>query len=158
MLQRQHSHVNGRKLDRRQVLASDIFCVWLRLALCCEQSHSHDSVWPLIVACTICYIIVHMQKVEIRVQTADRCALWKISNGEENIVMQALKFQEVGVRRKFPDGKFIPGPLHIASGRTARKTSLPTVTLLLYVCPLPSDCSGIVACLYSPYVAMDVSI
>jgi hypothetical protein len=36
ILQRQLSHLNGRKLDRRQVYAPYIFYVWLRLAPCCS--------------------------------------------------------------------------------------------------------------------------
>jgi hypothetical protein len=54
-----------------------------------------------------CYIIVYIRKVENRVQIADRCVPWKISNGAENLVLQALQFQEVGVRRKFPGGASI---------------------------------------------------
>jgi hypothetical protein len=36
------------------------------------------------------YIIVYIRKVESRVQIADLWAPWKISNGAENIVFQAL--------------------------------------------------------------------
>jgi hypothetical protein len=39
-----------------------------------------------------CYIIVHIGKVESRVQIADRCAPWKTSNGTENPDLQALQF------------------------------------------------------------------
>jgi hypothetical protein len=45
MLQRQLSHLNGRKLDPY------IFYVWLHLVLYREHVHSHDFVW--LVACTI---------------------------------------------------------------------------------------------------------
>jgi hypothetical protein len=38
------------------------------------------------------YIIIHLRKVESRVQNADRCAPWKISSGAENLVLQALQF------------------------------------------------------------------
>jgi hypothetical protein len=38
------------------------------------------------------YMIVHRWKVESRVQIADQCAPWKISNGAENLVLQALQF------------------------------------------------------------------
>jgi hypothetical protein len=38
------------------------------------------------------YIIVYIQKVESRVQIVDRCAHWKIFNGAENLVLQALQF------------------------------------------------------------------
>jgi hypothetical protein len=34
-LQRKPSHSNGRMLDRRQVQAFYIFCVWLHLVMCC---------------------------------------------------------------------------------------------------------------------------
>jgi hypothetical protein len=53
MLQRQISHLNGRRIDRRQVWASHIFSVWLRLVLYCDYVHSHDYVCFLLVACTI---------------------------------------------------------------------------------------------------------
>jgi hypothetical protein len=39
----------------------------------------------------LCYIIVHIRKVESRVQIADMCAPRKISSGAENLVLQALK-------------------------------------------------------------------
>jgi hypothetical protein len=44
MLQRQLSHLKGRKLDCRQVKAVYIFYVWFRIVLCCERVHSHDFV------------------------------------------------------------------------------------------------------------------
>jgi hypothetical protein len=53
MLQRQLSHLNGRKIDQRQVQASNIFCVWLHFFPYREHVHSNDSVWLLLVACTI---------------------------------------------------------------------------------------------------------
>jgi hypothetical protein len=31
-------------------------------------------------------------------------APWKVANGAENIVLQALQFQQVGICRKFPGG------------------------------------------------------
>jgi hypothetical protein len=34
--------------------------------------------------------------VESRVQIANRCAPWKIANGAENLVLQALQFYEMG--------------------------------------------------------------
>jgi hypothetical protein len=34
-----------------------------------------------------CYVIVYIGKVESRVQIMDWCALWKISNGAENLVL-----------------------------------------------------------------------
>jgi hypothetical protein len=45
------------------------------------------------------YIIVYIGKVESCVQIADWCAPWKISNGAQNHVLQAVQFQEVGVCR-----------------------------------------------------------
>jgi hypothetical protein len=53
MLQRQLSHLNGRKLDHSQVQASYIVCIWLCLVLYHEHVHSHDFVWLLLVASTI---------------------------------------------------------------------------------------------------------
>jgi hypothetical protein len=55
ILQRQLSHLNGRKLCHRQVEASYIFYVWLRLVLYCEHAHSHDFVRLLLIACAILY-------------------------------------------------------------------------------------------------------
>jgi hypothetical protein len=37
------------------------------------------------------YLIVYIRKVESHAQIADRCAPWKISNGAENLVLQALQ-------------------------------------------------------------------
>jgi hypothetical protein len=34
-----------------------------------------------------CYTIVYIRKVESRVQIADRCAPWKISNGTEKLIL-----------------------------------------------------------------------
>jgi hypothetical protein len=55
MLQRLPSHLNGLKLDHRQVEASYIFYVWHRLVPWCENIHSRDYVWLLLVACTNLY-------------------------------------------------------------------------------------------------------
>jgi hypothetical protein len=38
-------------------------------------------------------------------QIMDRCAPWKLDNGAENLVLQALQFQKIGVCRKFPGGQ-----------------------------------------------------
>jgi hypothetical protein len=38
------------------------------------------------------YIIVYIGKVESRVQIADQCEPWKISNGAEKFILQALQF------------------------------------------------------------------
>jgi hypothetical protein len=53
------------------------------------------------------YVIMHIEKVANHVQTADRCATWKISNDAGNLVLQALQFQEVGVCHEFPAGASI---------------------------------------------------
>jgi hypothetical protein len=37
-------------------------------------------------------IVVNTWEVEGRVEIADRCAPWKISNGAENLTLQQLKF------------------------------------------------------------------
>jgi hypothetical protein len=39
-----------------------------------------------------CYIIVYIRKFESRVQIVDLCAPWKIANGAENLILQALQF------------------------------------------------------------------
>jgi hypothetical protein len=38
------------------------------------------------------YVIVRVRKVESRVQIAALCVIWKISNGAENFVLQALQY------------------------------------------------------------------
>jgi hypothetical protein len=38
------------------------------------------------------YMTVYIRKVESYVPIAERCGPWKISNGVENIVLQALRF------------------------------------------------------------------
>jgi hypothetical protein len=40
----QSSHLNGRMLNRRQVQASYISCVGVRLVQSCERLHFHDFV------------------------------------------------------------------------------------------------------------------
>jgi hypothetical protein len=40
-------------------------------------------------------------------QFSDQCAPWKIANGAENLVLQALQFQQMGICRKFPDERSI---------------------------------------------------
>jgi hypothetical protein len=39
-----------------------------------------------------CYIIIYIEKVESCMQITDLCAPWKISNGAESLVLQALQF------------------------------------------------------------------
>jgi hypothetical protein len=43
------------------------------------------------------YIVVNTWEVESRVEIADRCAHWKISNGAENLTLQRLKCLELGM-------------------------------------------------------------
>jgi ribosomal protein S19E (S16A) len=38
---------------------------------------------------------------------SDLCAPWKIVNGAENLVLQALQFEQMGICRKFPGGRSI---------------------------------------------------
>jgi hypothetical protein len=40
-------------------------------------------------------------------QFADRRVPWKIANSAENLVLQALQFQQTGICRKFPGGTSI---------------------------------------------------
>jgi hypothetical protein len=46
--------------------------------------------------------IINVRNFESHIQFADRCAPWKISDGAENRVLQALQLQKIGVCRKFP--------------------------------------------------------
>jgi hypothetical protein len=45
---------------------------------------------------------VYVRKFESHVQIANRCAPWKISNGEGNFVLHELQFQYIVVCRKLP--------------------------------------------------------
>jgi hypothetical protein len=38
------------------------------------------------------YVIIYIRKVESRVQIADKCAPWNVSNGAQNRVLHALHF------------------------------------------------------------------
>jgi hypothetical protein len=49
-----------------------------------------------------CYVIINIQYLESHVQLADQCALWKFTNGAENLVLQELQFQKVDICSKFP--------------------------------------------------------
>jgi hypothetical protein len=40
----------------------------------------------------LCYIIINAQNIESLMQFADRRVPWKIANGAENLVLQALQF------------------------------------------------------------------
>jgi hypothetical protein len=89
----QLNHLNGHKFDHHQVSASHIFYVWLHLVLYGEYVHSDDFLRLVPVACTILlYNHVYIWKVESRVQIADQCAPWKISNGAQNLVLHVLQF------------------------------------------------------------------
>jgi hypothetical protein len=84
LLNRQLSHLNCRKTDHRHNSAwpytVNMFILMILYDLCLLPAH-------------FCFIIVHMRKVESRVQIADRCAPWKISSGAESLVFQALQFK-----------------------------------------------------------------
>jgi hypothetical protein len=40
-------------------------------------------------------------------QFSDPCVPWKIANGAENLVLQALQFQQMDICHKFPGGRSI---------------------------------------------------
>jgi hypothetical protein len=91
MLQRQLSHLNGRKLDRRQVKPLTFLISGVALFYTANM-------FILVILYDFCllpaqfsYIIIYTWKVESRVQIADRCAPRIISNGGENLVVQALQ-------------------------------------------------------------------
>jgi hypothetical protein len=50
----------------------------------------------------LCYIIVNVRNIESLMQFSGWCTPWKIANGVENLVLQALQFQQIC--RKFPVG------------------------------------------------------
>jgi hypothetical protein len=79
MLRWQFSHLNGRKLDHRQLWAS-LFSAWLLTYIAnmfILMSLYDFTLLPAQFCCTV----ICTRKVESRVQIADRCAPWKISNG-----------------------------------------------------------------------------
>jgi hypothetical protein len=53
------------------------------------------------------YVIINILYLESYVQLMDWCAPWKFTSGVENLVLQALQFQKVGICRKFPCGASI---------------------------------------------------
>jgi hypothetical protein len=92
MLQRQLSHLIRRKLDRRQVQASYIFCVWLRLVLFCEYVHSHD----FCMTSTCCLhafvvIIVYIRQFESRVRRTFFCSGCKLTRQASASIFQEGK-------------------------------------------------------------------
>jgi hypothetical protein len=50
------------------------------------------------------YIVIYVRNLESHMQIADRCAPWKVSNGAQNPVLQALQFQQLGFCRKLSGG------------------------------------------------------
>jgi hypothetical protein len=52
----------------------------------------------------VCYVIMYVEKFESHVQIANLCAPRKITNSAENLVLQALQFQELGVYDECPGG------------------------------------------------------
>jgi hypothetical protein len=82
MLQRQISHVNGKPLifsGFTLSYAANIVILMIVYDLCMLPARFR-------------YIIAYIWKVESHVQIADQCAPWKISNGSENLVYQAVQF------------------------------------------------------------------
>jgi hypothetical protein len=51
------------------------------------------------------YVIINTRYLESHVQLADRCAPWKITSGAENLVLQALQFQKMGICLKTKAGE-----------------------------------------------------
>jgi hypothetical protein len=45
--------------------------------------------------------------IESLKQFSDQCAPWTLANGAENLVLQALQFQQMGISLKFPGGRSI---------------------------------------------------
>jgi hypothetical protein len=50
---------------------------------------------------------VNVWNNESLMQIADWHVPWKIANGAENLGLQALQFQQMGICRKFPGGTSI---------------------------------------------------
>jgi hypothetical protein len=76
MIQRQLSHLNGRKLDHRQVYPTCIFYVWLRLVLYSEYVHSNDFIWLLFIACIILlYNYIHTEDWKLSANRGPVCTL-----------------------------------------------------------------------------------
>jgi hypothetical protein len=82
-------------LDRRQVSAPYTSYVGLRLVQCCEHFHYHDLVRLLLAVCRILLCNHTRTGFESHVQFANRCTPWKIANGAENLVLQALQYNEM---------------------------------------------------------------
>jgi hypothetical protein len=71
------------------------------LLTCSFSWFSHDFC-PL--PTQFCCIVIYIWMVESRAQIADRYAHWKIANGAEDVVLQALQLQELCVCRYFAGG------------------------------------------------------
>jgi hypothetical protein len=59
------------------------------------------NMFILMILCDYCllpgqcgYIIVHLRKVERRVQITHLCALWEMSHGVENLVLRAAVYHD----------------------------------------------------------------
>jgi hypothetical protein len=66
---------------------------------CREHLHLHDFVWSLLAACTVSscnhkYAVLGKSSV----------ARGRVPSGAENLVLQGLQFQKLGIYRKFPGG------------------------------------------------------
>jgi hypothetical protein len=93
VLQRQLGHSNGRKLGRHQVQVAFIFSMSnFVLSYATNMSILMILYDIRLLPAQFCYVMVYMRKVESRVQIADRCAPWKISNNGQNLVLQARQF------------------------------------------------------------------
>jgi hypothetical protein len=52
------------------------------------------NIFIFMILCDFClFPIIYVWKFESHVQLANRCAPWKVANGSENLVLQALQFQ-----------------------------------------------------------------
>jgi hypothetical protein len=44
--------------------------------------------------------MINVRNIESLMQFSDRCGPWKVSNGAENLILQAVQFQQMGICRK----------------------------------------------------------
>jgi hypothetical protein len=113
MLRRLPSHMNSRTLDRRK----------FKPLMFSVSGFSYSEVAKIsifVILYDLCsllsqfsYVIINIRYLESHVQLADRCAPRKFANSVENLVLQALQFQKVGICRKFPGGA---SQSHITTG------------------------------------------
>jgi hypothetical protein len=92
MLQRQLSHLNGRKLTATKFKPLIFSMSGFALSFTANKFILMILYDFCLLSSKLCYIIVYIGKVGSRVQIADRCAPWKISSGAENLVLYALQF------------------------------------------------------------------